>query len=475
MTRLTFHAKLWLITGIALLGIVGFLLWRYQIAPTEPGYENYKWVDTKYAGIRTKVVQKSTAHNTAIVEYIETGNNPIDTTINTKADSFVAEFQKDSDELTRLFGGKAEQNVSYQIVRNTPTHLSVVVTATQLAPSSHPEHQTAYWTFSKITGRAVTLDDIFGQANRDGIPRLEHLVRTAIDAKLRANHSSTTMDIANEFLASQPLSSFLTADAASLRFDFAQGEVGAESDGDISVTIPTDTLQLFLQTPTARQLFTVSPVSNAPIFATADAKADCRQRKCIALTFDDGPSQLTAGLLDQLAQKKAHATFFIIGSLSVRRASTIERQVREGHTVANHTWSHTSMTKLSVAAMEKEIIATNQALEKITGTKPSYLRPPNAAINKNVYAALAAQDMTGVLWSVDTRDWADKDATIIYNRVVASARPGAIVVLHDIHRPTIEAVPRIIDTLSKQGYVFVSLDELFGKNVKPGQIVYKAA
>lgn len=473
--KLTFHAKLWVLTGMALLSIFGFLAWRYMIAPTEPGYERYKWVDTKYKGIRTKVVEKNTPESNSIIEYIETGNKAIDTTVNNKANGFDAAFRANTKESQHVFGDKPEQNISYQIVRNTPTHLSIVLSAIQQIPSSHAEHRTTYWTFSKLTGRAITLDDIFGQSTRDGSARLLHLVKTAIDEKLRAKGSSTSMGIADEFLARQPLMNFLTADAASLRFDFAQGEVAAESDGDMSVTVPTDTLQLFMQTPTANQLFMVSPVSNAPILSTADAKSDCRRQKCIALTFDDGPSSLTPGLLDQLKAKKAHATFFVIGSLSSYRAATIKRASLEGHTIANHTWSHTSMTKLTVPAMEKEIAATNLAIERITGVKPTYLRPPNAAINAKTYTALSAQNMTGVLWSVDTRDWADKDAKIIYNRVVAGAKPGAIVVLHDIHRPTVDTVPRIIDTLTKQGYSFVSLDELFGKNVRPGAIVYKAS
>lgn len=102
------------------------------------------------------------------------------------------------------------------------------------------------------------------------------------------------------------------------------------------------------------------------------------------------------------------------------------------------------------------------------------MRPPNGAINHTVYTMLAERKMTAIMWSVDTRDWADRNTDIVYNRVIAGAKPGAIIVLHDIHQTSVAAVPRILETLTKQGYVFVSIEQLFGPSGSPGKSIYSA-
>ncbi|HPQ82741.1 MAG TPA: polysaccharide deacetylase family protein, partial [Candidatus Saccharimonas sp.] len=182
----------------------------------------------------------------------------------------------------------------------------------------------------------------------------------------------------------------------------------------------------------------------------------------------------TNELLDTLQRYKAHASFFLIGKNAISYKDVVKRMQNDGHTIGNHSWDHKSLPLLTPAAIDAELSQTNTEITKITGIVPSYMRPPGGALAPNVYAALQRQNMTAVMWSVDTRDWADRNSDIVYNRVVSGAKPGAIIILHDIHKTSVDAVPRILKALQRQGYAFVSIDELFGPNAAPGKAVSHA-
>ena len=131
------------------------------------------------------------------------------------------------------------------------------------------------------------------------------------------------------------------------------------------------------------------------------------------------------------------------------------------------------MPSLSPAQVQNEIASTNNTLQGIIGVKPTTLRPPYGATNAAVQRVVSNLGMSSILWSVDTRDWADRNSNIVCNRAISNARPGAIILMHDIHRTSVEAVPCILQNLSSQGYQFVTVDKLLG-NLQPGHIYYSA-
>jgi peptidoglycan/xylan/chitin deacetylase (PgdA/CDA1 family) len=189
---------------------------------------------------------------------------------------------------------------------------------------------------------------------------------------------------------------------------------------------------------------------------------------CVALTFDDGPGDYTAALLDGLAARGVHATFFVLGSQVVKYPDVVARMAAEGHTIGNHSWLHPKLTNLSVEEAGWQIDATTDAVQQITGTAPTLVRPPYGASNDTVLAVLAARGDASILWSVDTEDWRNRDAGITTQRALATA-PGAIILMHDIHPSTIQAVPGIIDQLQAAGYTLVTVPELLGPTT-PGQV-----
>jgi peptidoglycan/xylan/chitin deacetylase (PgdA/CDA1 family) len=179
----------------------------------------------------------------------------------------------------------------------------------------------------------------------------------------------------------------------------------------------------------------------------------------IALTFDDGPYPgRTPPVLDALAESGAPATFFLVGARAEQCAQHVERIVRDGHSVGNHSWSHPRAEESDDATLEQEARRADELLRRLTGAPVRYFRPPYEQIDARRYAPLIPEDYRAVVnWSIDPRDW-DKDAKAaeITAHVLDRLHPGAIVVLH--HRPeTVRALPMIVGGARGHGYELVAL------------------
>lgn len=197
--------------------------------------------------------------------------------------------------------------------------------------------------------------------------------------------------------------------------------------------------------------------------------------KLIALTFDDGPSQYTPALLDGLAERGAHVSFFVQGINGSRNSATVRRAWQEGHQICSHTYSHPQLTKISAAGVREELAKADSVLDNALGFDETYMvRPPYGAYNQSV---LDAAGVPCFYWSVDTRDWESRNADAAYREFLNAARDGSIVLMHDMYSTSVTAALRAIDTLQAQGYEFVTLSELFyrrGITLSAGNI-YRSA
>ena len=197
--------------------------------------------------------------------------------------------------------------------------------------------------------------------------------------------------------------------------------------------------------------------------------------KLIALTFDDGPSQYTPTLLDGLAARGAHVSFFVQGINGSRYPATVRRAWQEGHQICSHTYSHPQLTSLSTAGVREELSKADSVLDAALGFDSTYmLRPPYGAYNQSV---LDAAGVPCFYWSVDTRDWESRNADAAYQEFLKAAKDGSIVLMHDVYSTTVTAALRAIDTLQAQGYEFVTLSELFyrrGVSLTAGNIYFNA-
>lgn len=182
----------------------------------------------------------------------------------------------------------------------------------------------------------------------------------------------------------------------------------------------------------------------------------------IAMTFDDGPSaEFTATLLDQLAQRKIKATFFLVGQNVAEYPALVRRMVAEGHEVANHSWSHPAFAKMSDEAVTSQLQKTQDAIFQACGVKPTLMRPPYGSITKRQKPWI--HDTFGlqvILWSVDPLDWKKPGENVLRSRIVNGAENGAIILAHDIHGGTVRAMPETFDELAAKGFRFVTVSEL---------------
>jgi peptidoglycan/xylan/chitin deacetylase (PgdA/CDA1 family) len=180
------------------------------------------------------------------------------------------------------------------------------------------------------------------------------------------------------------------------------------------------------------------------------------------MTFDDGPSAtLTPKLLDLLAAHHIKATFFVIGENVAEHPEIVERAAREGHEIANHSWSHPNFGKMSDESVRSQLSRTDDAIRNATGTRPTLMRPPYGSITPRQKRWI--HDEFGyqiILWDVDPYDWKRPGPSVVRNRILKETRPGSIVLSHDIHPGTIEAMPSTFDQLQAKGFEFVTVSEL---------------
>ncbi len=189
----------------------------------------------------------------------------------------------------------------------------------------------------------------------------------------------------------------------------------------------------------------------------------------IALTFDDGPSAtLTPKLLDLLAAHRMKATFFVVGQNAADHPDILRRAVREGHEIANHSWSHPNLGKISDDAVRREVQKTDDAIFAAIGKHSTLLRPPYGSITARQKRWL--HDDLGyriIIWDVDPLDWKRPGPTVVCNRILKETRPGSIVLAHDIHPPTLEAMPATFDQLDRKGFKSVTVTELLAMAKPP--------
>lgn len=199
-----------------------------------------------------------------------------------------------------------------------------------------------------------------------------------------------------------------------------------------------------------------------------------RDRRAIALTFDDGPSQATLTILEILERHRAKATFFVCGLNAERHPSIVRAAARAGHEIGNHGYSHARLWLRNARFIYEELAAAQRAITAITGTTPRWFRPPYGVRWFGLREAQRRLGLTGVMWTALARDWR-LPADAIAARLLRSAQNGAIFCLHDGREldpaprtaPTVEAVRLLVPALRERGFALVTVSELFERGPRP--------
>lgn len=191
---------------------------------------------------------------------------------------------------------------------------------------------------------------------------------------------------------------------------------------------------------------------------TVSEEKNSVQEKKIALTFDDGPHPVyTEKLLDGLKERNVKATFFVVGQNAEKCPEIIKRMSEEGHLIGNHTYSHIQLGSSNRQKFRDELVKTNEIISGITGKEVQYVRPPYGTWDKKLEGEL---NMIPVLWNIDPNDWRTSDTERVVKNITKKAKENGIILLHDYYKSSVDAALAVIDILQKEGYQFVTVEEI---------------
>ncbi len=199
-------------------------------------------------------------------------------------------------------------------------------------------------------------------------------------------------------------------------------------------------------------------VVNRPSMNVTDLSTQDLVKKKVALTFDDGPNaKYTEKLLEGLKERGVQATFFLLGERVERSPDIVKKMYTDGHLIGNHSYEHVNLSTLSDEAAVVQVNKTNEAIYKVTGEFPEYIRPPYGCWKSNLDYKTT---MIEVLWNVDPLDWKTDNSDAVVQRVVSDVEENDIILLHDASESSVNAAFQIVDKLQKDGYIFVTVDEI---------------
>lgn len=439
--------------------------------------ERYYFTSSQYNGVTSKFVTRDTLLEKTSIEYPITNSTPVNEFVAKEITAIDQEFRDSVQRGSQLHHQQMTQTISYQITFHTDDYISLIIYIKQDTLGAHPVALTKFWTLRKKDASPVTTRQLLND-DEAAMTRLTTLARQRATAIITQRGMTVPQQITDS-ISNDTLAHFLVQDAATIAFPFGASTILPSSYGELTIAVAVADMRDALQHPLAKQLFTIpepapptppvaTPAPAPPVAIQSDTAAQCASQPCVALTFDDGPGPHTDRLLTTLRDRQAKATFFVLGSKATQYPHILRRMKSEGHTIGNHTWNHPNLTTMTPAQARDDLARTNAAIQQATGQRTILARAPYGAINPAIHAELRSLGMASIMWSVDTRDWADRDSNIVCQRAVGSAQAGSIILLHDIHSSSVDAVPCIVDGLIKQGYRLVTVETLLG-TITPGQ------
>lgn len=374
--------------------------------------------------------------------YPETGIRELDSEtelwINNLISAYQLEVAENKPEYT------AELLLSYESFLYDDKYVSVKLSGELITSYlAHPVEIIKTFNGSIETGELLSLDELISSEEK-----------TVLTEKL-----TEKANIEKEFLDDKVFDNWLLTKEG-LVVVLPQGEYLPMSEGTKKVLFSFSDLQGMFSADTKEEFGEeenkeVSAIPSIPEKQTVDPT-----KPMVALTFDDGPGAHTERLLEIFRTYGGKGSFFVVGNMIGNRPDTIKRIVADGHEIGGHSFNHRQFTNLSKEEISDQIMKTRAQIYNLTGVDSRIVRPPYGAVNDTVRGVGKELDVSYVNWSVDTLDWKNKDATKIYNHIMESTSDGDIILCHDLHKTTVDAMEKVIPALIQKGYQLVTVSEL---------------
>lgn len=290
------------------------------------------------------------------------------------------------------------------------------------------------FTYNKTNDKFLTMEDLV--QDLDGL-----------DYEVKKELLEKYQDADMDYLSNVSYDYF-TIDDENLTLYFNPAEIKSKHDELIYLDIPLDSLKLLID---------IDKTEDNDIYLSIKKRNVSLDDRVLALTFDDGPSKYTNKILDVLKKYDACGTFFLIGNKVDFYGDVLKRMLLEGSEIGNHSYDHKLLTRLSKADFQKEISKTQDAIKKVTGFTPTLFRPTYGGYT-NILKSYT--DLKFVLWDVDSRDWQVKTKDKIIKNILPNVKSGSIILMHDNHEYSLNALEDVLKSLKNQGYKFVTVSEL---------------
>lgn len=418
--------------------------------------ENFQGVVHQYGEEKSRVLFGEKL--VATVLYPETGIAEFDIAIEKFIDETIASAQLDSGEKELLEA--AELLVSYNSYLNKNGIVSVELTGNYSdSAMAHPIDIVKTFSADLESGEIVKIDGILAQGKR-------------AETEKRLTEE---FGINRDFYDGDLLEYWLIAEDC-LKIILPRGEFLPMSDGTKSFTFTEKETKNLLRDAAEGSVIVNQDEETEKLPVEAPETHIDPDKPMVALTFDDGPSAHTQRLLDIFRQHGGKGTFFVLGNTLDNRRDTLKRMVAEGHEIGNHSWSHRQFTNIDIDEVKDQIMMTRAKIYDITGVDCTIVRPPYGACNDEIRALGKEIGVSYINWSVDTLDWKTKNADAVYKEIMKDAADGHIILCHDLHKTTVDAMEKVIPALIKEGYQLVTVSELLtcrGGTVQAGKMYYK--
>ena len=290
------------------------------------------------------------------------------------------------------------------------------------------------FTYNKTNDKFLTMEDLV--QDLDGL-----------DYEVKKELLEKYQDADMDYLSNVSYDYF-TIDDENLTLYFNPAEIKSKHDELIYLDIPLDSLKLLID---------IDKTEDNDIYLSIKKRNVSLDDRVVALTFDDGPSKYTNKILDVLKKYDACGTFFLIGNKVDFYGDVLKRMLLEGSEIGNHSYDHKLLTRLSKSDFQKEISKTQDAIKKVTGFTPTLFRPTYGGYT-NILKSYT--DLKFVLWDVDSRDWQVKTKDKIIKNILPNVKSGSIILMHDNHEYSLNALEDVLKSLKNQGYKFVTVSEL---------------
>jgi peptidoglycan-N-acetylglucosamine deacetylase len=418
-----------------------------------------------YPGLNIKTNTKETDLYTLSISQPYTENNEINNRINEWVDKQKKEFISDINKSKKMLGEnafRAHLNIHVETEKIADRIYTLEFEAYQITGGANGITNMKSFVIDLNQNKLLNLDDIF-QLDEKAIKDIQKLIMEELHSNQKI--SFYIFDDMAEKAIKNPDKWKWSVSRDQVTFYFDEYEIAAGAAGAIKVEIPMKEIKPYLNEEFARKIDVKIPEKENSKEKEQHLEDKVKldpDGKYVALTFDDGPhAEVTPRILDTLKKHDAKATFFMLGSQVEYYPSLANKVKEEGHEVGDHTMNHQDLTVLGLNQIQEEVQQSNSIIEKAIGRNPTLLRPPYGASNSDVKQIASDLGYPLVMWSVDSLDWKSRNATAIKEEVMSNVAPGSIVLLHDIHQPTADALPQILTSLEEQGYQMVTVSQLF--------------